>query len=405
MKNYIIAWRNLWRNKRRTLITVSSIFFGVLIAIIMSSMQEGSYISMINNVVKFYSGYIQIHDKDYWENKTLYYSFQADDSLNLLVRETDGISMSSERLESFALASSGDKTQAVMVVGVEPEQENKITELSKWVVNGKFLEQGSRGILLARELAQNLDAGVGDTIVMLSQGYYGSNEADKFVVEGILNFPSPELNKRFCYMDIQRAREFYSADGMITSIVIMVNDYSDVSRVLKNIRSKLNPAYTAMSWDEMQPELVQMINGDRAGGLVMKAILYIIIGFGILGTIIMMIAERRKELAIMVAVGMQKYKLGIILFMETVYIGIIGVFSGIIVSIPMIIYFIHHPLPLTGSAAQAMTDMGIEPFMYFTAAPKIFTHQMITVFSITLLVSLYPLASALSLNIIKWMRN
>jgi ABC-type lipoprotein release transport system permease subunit len=285
-----------------------------------------------------------------------------------------------------------------MVIGIEPKKENEITQLSKWITDGKYIENSGKGIMLAKELARNLNAGVGDTIVLLSQGYFGSNEAGRFKVEGILNFASPELNKRFCYLDIKRAQEFYSAENMITSMVIMVNDYSEVKPVLKNIRKELSPVYSAMSWDEMQPELVQMINGDRAGGVVMKAILYIIIAFGILGTIVMMISERKKELAIMVAIGMQKIKLGGILLMETIYIGFIA-------SIPILIFMIHHPVPLTGDAAQAMSDMGIEPLMFFTATPKIFINQMITVFAITFLVSIYPLISALSLNVIRWMRG
>jgi ABC-type lipoprotein release transport system permease subunit len=405
MKTYIIAWRNLWRNKRRTLITLSSIFFGVLLAILMRSMQEGSYINMINNVVKFYSGYIQIHDKDYWENKTLYYAFQPSDSLTESIKKTEDVTLISHRLESFALISSGENTQSAMVVGIEPFNENQITFLSKWLIKGEYLESGSRGVLLAQELAANLHADTGDTVVLLSQGYYGSNEAAKFVIEGILRFPSPELNKRFCYLDLGAAQDFYSAGGMITSIVIMVPDYSDVSRVLGDLSNNISPSYAAISWDKMQPEMVQMISGDRAGGVVMIFILYIIIAFGILGTVIMMIAERKKELAIMVAIGMQKSRLGSILFMETLYIGLIGVGTGIMVSIPIVLIMIHNPIPLTGSAAQAMQDMGIEPLMYFAGAPKIFVFQVITVLIITFLVSLYPLLSARSFNVIRWMRG
>jgi ABC-type lipoprotein release transport system permease subunit len=405
MKNYIIAWRNLWRNKRRTFITISSIFFGVILSTFQGSMQEGSYSSMINNVVKFYSGYIQIQDKDFWENKTLYYAFQPGDSLREKIADTEGITTTCPRLESFALISSGDKTQAVMVVGIEPEMENQVTMLSKWIVTGKYLTAGDRSILLAEELAANLNASVGDSIVLLSQGYYGSNEAARFKVEGILKFPSPELNKKFCYLDLSMAQEFYSADGMVTSLVLMVDDYSEVNHVIKNLRNDLDPAYSAMSWDEMQPELIQMIRGDRAGGQVMIGILYLIIAFGILGTIIMMIAERKKELAIMVAIGMQKIKLGEILFLETLYIGLIGVLSGIIVSIPIIIIMIHNPIPLTGETAKVMLDMGFEPLMYFTGSPKIFITQFVVVFSITVLVSLYPLISAIRLNVIRWMRG
>lgn len=405
MKNYKIAWRNLWRNRRRTLITVASIFFGVLLAAVMSSMQEGSYENMINNVVKFYSGYIQIQEEEYWDHKTLYYSFDVTDELYQTIDSVEQVTTMTPRLESFALMSSEDITQSAMVIGVDPEKEDSMTELSRWISEGEYFGGNHNTILLAEKLAENLDVQLNDTIALLGQGYYGNTVAEEFIVKGILSFPNPELNKRYSYMELKRAQEFYSAKGKLTSLALMLEDYSDLDKTMKQLEAKLDSPYTAMSWKEMQPEMVQMIESDRAGGVVMKAILYIIIGFGILGTIMMMVAERRKELGLMVAVGMQKHKLAGILFYETIYMGLIGVLGGILLSIPLVFYFIHDPIPITGDAAQAMIDMGIEPELLFTAQPKIFMNQLITVFIITLLVSIYPLVKALSMEEIKYLRD
>jgi ABC-type lipoprotein release transport system permease subunit len=405
MKNYIMAWRNLWRNKRRTLITVASIFFGVLLATVMTSMQEGSYKNMIDNVVKFYSGYIQIQEEDFWENKTLYYSFEENDEIYNIIESVEGITSYVPRLESFALASSQDITQPVLVVGVDPEKEDQLTNLSHWIEKGKYFNGDGNGILLASKLAQNLGVELNDTIALLGQGYFGNTVAETFVIQGILNFPNPELNKSYAYLELEAAQRYYSCEGRLTSLSLMVSDYSMVDPVLASLNESIKPPYTAMSWDEMQPELVQMIESDRSGGVIMKAILYMIIAFGILGTIMMMIAERRKELGLMVAVGMQKHKLAGILFFETIYMGILGVLSGIVASIPIIIYIIHNPIPITGDAAQAMTNMGIEPLLVFAAPPKVFLSQMLVVFIMTLVISLYPLISTLRINLIKNLRD
>ncbi|MCF8379870.1 MAG: ABC transporter permease [Bacteroidales bacterium] len=404
MKNYIMAWRNLWRNKRRTLITVASIFFGVLMSTVMSSMQEGSYANMIDNVVKFYSGYIQIHEEEYWENKTLYYSFDANDSLYTTLESTEGIVSYTPRLESFALASSEEKTQAVLVMGVDPEKENALTNLKSRLVEGEYFD-GNNTILLASKLAENLGLELNDSVALLSQGYFGNTAAELFVVRGILNFPNPELNKSYAYLDLKSAQHYYSCEGKLTSLNIMVEDYSRVQPVLKELKSKLGSPYASMSWDEMQPELVQMVESDRAGGVIMKAILFMIIGFGILGTIMMMMSERRKELGLMVAVGMQKYKLASILFFETIYMGLIGVVSGLLASIPIIIYFLHNPAPITGDAGEVMISMGIEPLLMFSAAPEVFLNQVVLVFIITLFISIYPLINVSKLNVIKYLRD
>ena len=405
MKNYKIAWRNLWRNRRRTLITTASIFFGVLLATVMSSMQEGSYENMVNNVVKFYSGFVQIQDEKYWDHKTLYYSFDMTDELHQKIDSIAEVTMITPRLESFALMSSENITQSAVVIGVDPEAEDRMTNLSRWIIQGEYFGTNHNTILLAEKLAQNLDVELNDTIALLGQGYYGNTVAAEFVVHGILGFPNPELNKSFAYLDLERAREFYSAEGKLTSLALMLDNYSDLDDCMEQLKTKLDSPYTALTWEEMQPEMVQMIESDRAGGVIMKAILYIIIGFGILGTIMMMIAERRKELGLMVAVGMQKHKLASILFYETFYMGLIGVISGIIISIPIIFYIIHNPIPITGDAAQAMVDMGIEPELIFTAQPKIFVNQLVTVFIITLIVSLYPLINVIRLKEINYLRD
>ena len=405
MNNLTIAWRNLWRNKRRTLITSASVFFGVLLAVIMSSMQEGSYENMIDNVVKFYSGYIQVHEENYWDNKTLYNSFKYNPELEKKISEIDEVEMFAPRLESFALASSKDITLPVMTIGVDPKLEDKITELSQWLEDGEYLESEDPQILLAEGLAKNLNLDTGDTVSLLSQGYYGSLVAENFRVKGILEFPSPELNKKFSYISLSKAQSFYAADSLLTSLALMVENYEDVDPAMKQLENKLESPYSVMSWDEMQPELLQMIESDRAGGMIMKGILYVIIAFGIFGTIMMMISERKKEMGVMVAVGMQKYKLALILFYETFYIGIIGVLAGFLASIPAVIYFIHNPIPMSGDAAKAMLDMGIEPVFHFSADPSVFINQVYTILIITLVISIYPLVKASRLKVIKALKS
>jgi len=397
--NALMAWRNLWRNKRRTLITVASVFFGVLLATFMSSMQEGSYTSMIDNVVKFYSGYIQIQNEEYWDNKTINNSMEPSQELFNITHSIPEISHVTTRLESFALASSESITRGSMVIGVDPVKENEITELHKWVVEGKYFDENGNGVLVGKELAKYLKIQVGDTLVMIGAGYHGVSAAGKYPIRGILKFPNPELNKQSVYMDIRECQSFFSAENLVSSMIVMVEDQYDLKSTMKKLNEKISSPYTVMSWDEMQPELVQMIASDRAGGQVMIAVLYLLIGFGIFGTIMMMVAERTREMGVMVAIGMQKAKLAGILFFETIYIGLIGVLVGFAGSIPLIGYFYNNPIKLSGGAAETMIEMGIEPYMYVTWLPSVFYNQAIVVFIMTALVALYPLLAAMKLKV------
>ena len=398
MNNFKIAWRNLWRNKRRTMITSASIFFGVIFSTIMSSMQEGSYGTMVDNIVKFYSGYIQVFNEDYWDKKTINNTYEITDSLIKKIEDVEEITHYAPRLESFALASSSDITKGTLVIGIDPEKEDQVTQVSKWLKKGNYLKPGDQGILLASNLAKYLKLDVNDTLILIGQGFHGISAAGIFPVRGILEFSSPELNK-VIYMELSSCQEFYSAYNLVTSLVIMLKDHYDIPIALKKMKESIQPPYDIMTWAEMQPEIVQLIGSDRAGGVILKIILYMIIGFGIFGTIIMMIQERRREMGVMVAIGMQRIKLGNILFLETILIGLVGVFTGILGSIPLIGYYFNNPIRLTGEAAKAMIDMGIEPLMTFSWMPSVFYNQALTIFILTLFMGLYPVYKTMKLRI------
>ncbi len=401
LTNLTLAWRNIWRNKRRTLITVASIFFGVLLSSFMTSMQEGTYSKMIDNVVGFYSGYIQIHHPEYWDNKTIDYTFAPNDTLKKVISEMPAVTSYVPRLESFSLMSYKNNTKGAALIGIDPEKETKMTNLAHWIVKGEYLKPGDKGILLAVNLARNLDVDVGDTLVLMSQGYHGATAAALFPVRGILKFPAPTMNNLGGYIDLQAAQDFFSVPGKITSLVLMVNDYSNVYPAKNHLVSKLGKKYEIMTWDEMDPVTKNMIEADRSGAYITKGILYVLVGFGIFSTVIMMLAERRKEMGIMVAIGMQKSRLSKILFYETTLLGLVGVIAGFVVAFPLILYLVYHPIPITGEAAKAYEQFGFEAVMFFSAKWFIFARQLVIVFVLTMLVYLYPLVKTLNLKLTK----
>lgn len=404
-KDLQIAWRNLWRNRKRTIITISAVVLAVVLSTFSSSMQEGTYARMIDNIVKFYSGYIQIHLPGYWESKSINDTFESDSLLEQAILSTPEITFSTPRLESFTLVSSGENTRGCALIGIDPAKEDSLTGLSRWIHQGNYLLPGDHGIILAVNLARNLGVTVGDTLILLSQGYHGASASALMPLRGILKFSSPQLNNFGAYIDLGRAREFFGAPDRSTSLVLMVKDYRQVTRAVEALDQKLEPAYSVKTWDELQPDLVNMVTGDRAGAVIMKGILYVVVGFGILGTIIMMMAERRKEMGVMIAIGMQKYRLQRILALESLYIGLIGVLIGVALSLPIVSTLVSHPIPLTGESAKVYESFGIEAVFYFSTIPKVFVNQAITVFILALVIALYPVLTIRNLKVINALRG
>ncbi|RLD79770.1 MAG: ABC transporter permease [Bacteroidetes bacterium] len=385
-----IAWRNLWRNKKRTLITVASVFFAVFLALMMRSMQFGSYEIMEENTIKNTTGYIQIHQDGYWDDKTINNIFD-DTGISESLDEMSNISMSIPRLESFALGSAGSSTKGIVVIGTDPEIESRASGLEKRVIEGEYLQKGDPGVLIVVNLAKFLKLGVGDTITLISQGYHGVTAAGIYPIRGIISFPSTAMNNKLLYMDLTQAQYLYGAPNMLTSISIMLHNPKKLASDTTAIREKIGPGYEIMEWKEMNPEVVQSIESDNISGMFMLGILYIVVGFGILGTMMMMTLERKREFGVMVSVGMQRHKLATIVFIETIYIALIGVISGIVAATPLMYYFHLNPIQLTGEAAKAMLDMNIEPIMPFSMDLPIYYNQAIVVLVLTCIAVLYPL--------------
>lgn len=386
-----LAWRNLWRNKKRTLIAAASVFFAVLLALVMRSMQTGYYDYMVNASVRMYTGYIQVHGKDYWVKKSFDESMLLDKKHLTELKSTSGVTLTVPRLETYSLISHGNKTKVVQVTGINPELEDQLTDLKKKIVSGKYLSDSSKGVILAQGLAEILKADLGDSVVIYGQGYHGVTAAAQIPIVGIVKFTLPDLNKSFTYLSLSYAQWLFSAPDRLTSLSIMIDNPKNLDRVKSDIQNVFDAKYEVMDWEELSPELVQSIQIDNASGIIMLGILYIVIAFGIFGTIMMMTAERVKEFGILISVGMKKWKLGLVTLFETLFVSFIGVFVGAQVSIPILLYFKANPIPLSGEYAEAILAFGFEPILPFAVYPGMFFAQIWTVLAIAAVSALYPI--------------
>lgn len=401
----VLAWRNIWRNKRRSLITILSITFAVLLACIMRSMQLGSYDRMIENSVRFYTGYIQIHKQGYWEDKVIDNSFIYDSVRLAEVNSLKGVQSFVPRLESFALASFKNQTKGTLVMGVEPVRENELTKVKNKIIEGSYLRSGDSGVLLAQGLANYLKASVGDTIVLLGQGYHGANAAGLFPVRGIVRFAMPQQNNQLVYMDLSKAQWFYAADHLITSAALVIDEPDDARKISNQIRKIFaEDVYEVMDWRALVPDLVQSIELDNISGKVMLWILYLVIGFGMFGTYLMMTAERQYEFGVMIAVGMKRAQLQTIVLLEITLMTAIGVLVGIALSLPALTYFHFNPIYFGEEAAKAIENFGVEAVYAFSLDPVIFTNQAYAIFIMAIVLAGYPIWSIHKMKPVEAMR-
>ena len=401
-----LAWRNLWRNRKRTFITITSITFAVLLACIMRSMQLGSYERMIDNSVRFFTGYIQIHKNGYWDEKIIDNSFPEDTDLVKKLELIDHVEAVVPRIESFALASYGPQTKGALVIGINPEKENYLTEVDKRIISGKTLDANDKQALVGKGLAKYLKAGIGDTLVLISQGYHGSNAAGKYVIKGLVEFGNPRLTNQLVYLSLPTSQYFYDAQGLLTTISIVTDKPKYVQSIMANLEEAVDTqALEVMDWKTMVPELIQSIELDNISGIIMLLMLYAVIGFGMLGTFLMMTAERMYEFGVVLAVGMRKWKLQFIVFLEITILSMLGVAVGVLISLPLISYFYQNPIALPGIYGDSFEKFGIEPVYVFSIDPVVFYSQAWLVFIMAVVLGVYPLYKISRLKPVAAMRE
>jgi len=470
MNNIKLAWRNLWRNRRRTLITAASVFFAVFFALFFRSLQLGSYDHMYKNAIESYSGYLQIQQEDWWNDKTIDNSFRYTDSLNERILDDKNVTGTIPRFESFALASSGPNTKGVMVLGIDPEKEQRLSKVKdkkvKFLLTAKAVEKicedenlpqktrdmadkvegnaystvdrflsdlsldpgrrdeflpilesyagfqngaiqkGEPGAWIGSGLSDYMELDIGDTLVLISQGYHGTTAAGKYEVKGLIKQPTPELDNKVVYLPVDIARQLFNADGMLTSIALDLKNTDDKAIRETSIRlSKVIPGSTRMiDWREMNEIMIQQMEADNKSGMIMIGILYLVIAFGVFGTVLMMTAERKREFGVLVAIGMQKTKLASIISLEMLYIGLLGILGGMLVGAIGITIGVSNPIVFKGEMALIFEEYGMEPKLVFAGVGTYFLWQSFIVGLMVLISIVHPVRKILGLEVVNALR-
>ncbi len=399
------AWLNLWRNKGRTLISMAAVFFAVVLSVLLNSISDGAFDNLIKNVVGYYTGYIQIHKTGYWDEQTLENSFRASDVLEDSIMSVETVTAVAPRLESFSLAASGDITKGVMVIGIDPQKENLATSLEDKLVNGRYLSDRGNDVLLCEGLADRLKLGLNDTLILIGQGYHGATAAGQYRIKGILHFGSPDLNDRMLFMSLTTAQQLYSAEEMITSYVLVLNETNNLEETTRQIRNVISKNYEVMTWGEIMPDIKQHIESDTASDKVFLGILYVLVAMGIFGTLLMMMVERSFELGMLMAIGMKQSKMIFLLVSESILTVMGGCIIGIILSIPLVYYFYINPIRFSGELAETYERFGFEAVLPASTEAVHFFSQGLIVLCIGLALSIYPVWKVIFLDPVSAMRR
>ncbi|MBU2506635.1 MAG: ABC transporter permease [Bacteroidetes bacterium] len=401
-----LSWRNIWRNKRRSLLTLIAIVFATMTAIAMRGVQIGTYDVNIKYVLNLFSGYIQVQKAGFQKDNSLTKNFKFSQELQNILSENKLIKGFAPRVMSGGLISFKNNSQGAALIGFSPKHESASTTIMNRLMEGSFFASDtSYDIVVGYKLLKNLNAKIGDEVVVLSQGIDGSLGNLKFKISGTVKFGNPEMDLSAVFVALNSAQELLAMENRIHSIVITLSSQGDLDEVKTGLQNKINDAsLVVLDWGEVLPEFKQSIDLDNVSGALMLLILVIIVAFGILNTVLMSVTERFKEFGVSLSIGMPQIKLVTLIIMETVFIASIGILLGDLIGYGINSYIHNNPITLGAEFEQMYEEYGFLPIIESSVDLIIFLNTSLVIFVISIISVLYPAYKVYKLEPLKGIR-
>ncbi|WP_087025588.1 ABC transporter permease [Thaumasiovibrio subtropicus] len=401
-----LAWRNIWRQKRRTLLTAGSIATTLLLVLLMRGLQEGSYSANIDNSARFHTGLIQLQHPDFADSNSIDDLVSMDDAFIAPTLQEAAVTHRLPRIESFALAAAGERSKGAMIFGMTPSLEIAYSGIDSRLIAGTFMQDDdTTSAVVGEGLARSFGLEVGDELVLYGQGYRGQTAAGLYSIAGIVRFPMPEMDKQLVYLSLPAAQQLFSTEDQITAWVLHVDTVAQVAAITQRLQTVFGERVNVRDWQSLSPQLAQQMTLDRVGNTFVMSLLYGIVGFGLFATLIMMTLERQREFAVMLATGMVRCTLLRLLVLESSLIAAIGMGAGALLALPILTWLYFNPIEFTGDNAQMMLEMGWEPIVPVHLSFGLFAEQIFTVSVLVVVCLLYPLWRAYRLDVVSSLKG
>jgi ABC-type lipoprotein release transport system permease subunit len=393
MQTFKIAQRNIWRQRRRTVLTVLTMLGGFTLASISIAWSDGTYNFIIDMFTRNQLGHIQIHHPDYLARPALYKTIDNYSDVIGQLQHLDDVEAITPRLYSTGLAAVGEKSAGARIIGINPERENETTNFENKICSGRgFSPTPAHEALLGRGLARVLKAAVGDTVVIVSQAADGSIANDLYPIIGLVASGNEISDRSAMYLHLADAQELFSLEDRVHEIVIVARGLHAVGPLTAAIK-KL-PVIDGLAiepWQEFAKSFYQAMMADKQGGWISLSIIIFVVAIGVLNTVLMNVLERRREYGLLRAVGTPPGQIIRLVLSESAVMAVIGIIIGAAISL-----VINYLLSLSGiDMPQAFTYGGIEfKTMYTEINARSFYIPAITVLFTSVLVSILPALKA-----------
>lgn len=391
-----LAWRNIWRHRRRTLIVVLSIGFTMAMMMLYDGLIAGFEQAIYANAIKVLGGNIQIHASGYKAKADQNPLLPLDNEQAVLkaARSQPQVVAASRRITTGGMATNRVGSFAVSIVGVEPELELPVSLVGQHVIAGRYLKADDQdAIFIGKGMAEAMNLQVGDRITLTGRATHQQMRTRTLTIVGIFDVGIPDVEKRTLYMSLAEAQDLYGLSGQSTEVMVSLQRLGQEAGVMNALRPAL-PGYELASWDTNYPELQQAISAKSGVMDVFGIIILGIVGIGIFNLLLMAIYERTREIGVLGALGMKPGQISVLFLLEGAMMGLVGVAFGVGMGLALNILLGQAGLDFSKYASLTQYMALITGKIYPTLGLEKLTQRVVTVIVITLLASLYPAQEA-----------
>ena len=387
-----IAFRNIFRQKRRTLLTTLTMFGGFVLCSFSIAFMDGSYNNVINMFTRNQLGHIQIHHHEYTDRPALYRTI---DNYEEVGRALDGI----ERVEAWVprvfsagLASVGNKSAGVRIIGVDPVRETAATRFDKKIVEGKgFSSEPAYEALLGKGLAKRMGANIGGEIVIVSQGADGSVANDLYTIKGILDSGNEMEDQMSLYLHLADAQGLLVLEGRVHQIAIVSNNVRGLYRLSDSIAAAVaRPELTVEPWQEFAKSFYDAMKADQKGNWISLVVITMLVAIGVLNTVLMTVLERTREYGLMRAIGTRPRQVFGLVIVEVFEMALLSVAAGFIAA-----YALNYAFSIAGIPIPPVEYGGVTFKEMFTEInTRSFSIPLLSVVASAVFISVFPALKA-----------
>jgi len=404
--SFRLAWRNIWRQKRRTWLTASAMIFSNILLVFMISLQFGSYDMMINNTLSMFSGQLQVQHEGYQDSQKIRQSVDNIRELAGNIRRQFPSASVAARASSFVLVSSQDRSFATQVVGVEPVHEPGVSTIPGLLVEGRYLEDPDAAeIVIGSVMARNLKVSVGDELTFLGSGMDGSFAAGVVKVVGIFDSGSQDLDRSLAELPLGYFQDSFAMADSGHVIALSLGDLSAVPDIIGPLKTVIagQAELVVLDWEALMPGLKQAIQADMTSAWFMYAVLIILVAFSVLNTQLMSVLERTREFGVIMALGINPRRLAMLVVIETFLMALLGLLIGVVLGSMVSAYFAQAGFSYPGMDEMA-AKFNMPAVMYPAVDPFSLLLGPSVVFVFCLFAAIYPALKLYALRPVEAMR-